>query len=128
MRTDQFFMKFVDTRCHKVAHSEREYDKIKDLPNVMMVKATTLYQIYKHNVYPNEGRLRMKQFFLAAGQYFYYDKYFCDHGTEFYYYVKFNEDNDVYKATKPLIAQKVKRNSPEFLKDLKSIMKAVGKI
>lgn len=128
MTTQEFFTAFLDHRCHKVAHSHREYDKVQGLDGIQLVKATTLFRIYKHNVYPTDGRLSMKQFFLVAGQYLYYDKYICEHGTEFYYYVRFNSDNPMYAATAPVVQKRIERNSPEYLKDLIKVQKAMGSI
>ena len=126
MKTNEFLNDFISPSCHKVVHSIDEYDVVKE--DAVQIKATTLYQIYKHNVYPSsDDRLTMKQFFHVCGQYLYYDKYVCDHGTEFYYYVKFNDENEMYKLTEPVIQKRITANAPDTLKDLKYIMKAVSK-
>jgi hypothetical protein len=128
MTTAEFLQDFINPISHKVQHNTTEFDRIKKLSNVVMIKATTFYQIYKHNVYPSSGdRLSMKDFFHACGQYFYYDKYVCTHGTEFYYYVAFNEKNQMYQATQPIINKRVWANRPATLKDLEFIVEAVTK-
>lgn len=128
MDTSQFLQEFMNPISHKVMHDITEFERIKRLSNIVQVKATTFYQIYKHNVYPTSGkRLGMKEFFHVCGQYFYYDKYVCDHGTEFYYYVAFNEDNQIYRATAPIINKRVWANRPDTLKDLKFVIEAVSK-
>lgn len=128
MDTSQFLQEFMNPISHKVMHNITEFERIKRLADIVQVKATTFYQIYKHNVYPTSGkRLGMKEFFHVCGQYFYYDKYVCDHGTEFYYYVAFNEDNQIYQATAPIINKRVWANRPETLKDLKFVIEAVSK-
>jgi len=128
METKDFLQDFISPMSHKVQHDITEFDRMKKLSEIIMIKATTFYQIYKHNVYPTEEkRLTMKEFFHVCGQYFYYDKYVCTHGTEFYYYVAFNKNNKMYQATAPIINKRVWANRPETLKDLKFIVEAVTK-
>lgn len=127
MTTVEFFNEFINIVSHKVEHSVDEYRVLKGKPGVMMVKATTLYQIYKHNVFGTDERLTMREFFRVCGQYLYYDKYICDHGTEFYYYVVFNEDNKMYISTKDIVEKRVWSNRPEALQDLIHVVEAVTK-
>jgi len=129
MNTTDFLNNFIHSSCHKVQHSVEEYDKIKQLEGVKMVKATALYNIYKHNVFTNvDRRLSMKQFFHICGQYLYYDKYVCHHGTEFYYYVVFNDNNEIYKIAEPILLKQINANAPETLTDLKRVIKAVTRV
>jgi hypothetical protein len=125
MKTETFFQNFISAECHKVEHNVTELDSFRD--DAVLVKATVLYQIYKHNVFENSGRLSVRDFYQIAGQYLYYDKYVCDHGTEFYYYVIFNEDNEMYKLTKSLLEKRIHAQRPELLKDLIKIYPAVVK-
>ena len=125
MKTDAFFQNFISPRCHKVEHNVTELDSFRD--KAVLVKATALYQIYKHNVFETSGRLSIRDFYQVAGQYLYYDKYVCEHGTEFYYYVIFNDKNEMYKLTKSLLEKRIHANRPETLKDLIKIYHAVTK-
>lgn len=125
MKTLDFFVKFINPDCHKIEHNVEELDSMRD--NAVLVKATTLYQIYKHNVFDTDGRLMIKDFFQIAGQYLYYDKYICRHGTEFYYYVIFNENNPTYLLTKELLSKRIYANRPGTLKDLVRVYPAVSK-
>lgn len=127
MTTTQFFNGFISPIAHKIVHSVEEYDKIRKYDNVQMVKATTLYQIYKHNVFGRDERLSMREFFRVSGQYLYYDKYVCVHGTEFYYYVVFDEDDKIYEATKEIVDKRIEANSPSTLDDLLHVVLAVTK-
>lgn len=127
MTSSEFFQEFISPTSYKVNHSYDEYLSVKNRPEVVLVKATTLYQIYKHNVFENEGRLTMQDFFRVCGQYFYYDKYICKHGTEFYYYVSFNKENIIYQATKKIIMTRIKANSPDTLRDTISVLEAMTK-
>ena len=126
MTTLEFFNNFISPACHKRAHNVDEYKVVKSRPNAVLVKATTLYQIYQHNVFGADGhRLTVKEFFRVAGQYLYYDKYICVHGTEFYYHVEFNPDNMFYTLTKDIVDDRVRLNGPSTLTDLDYVVEAV---
>lgn len=128
MNTLEFFNGFVSPSCHKIAHNLTEYASIKSNENLHLIKATTFYQIYRHNVFGADGyRLTMKEFFRICGQYLYYDKYICEHGTEFYYLVLFNKDNEMYRMTADLIKQRIELNSPATLTDISYVYEAVTK-
>lgn len=128
MTTLEFFKEFVSPVCHKVNHNLEEFTALKHNENVVLVKATTFYQIYKHNVFGVDGRrLTIQEFFHICGQYLYYDKYICTHGTEFYYYVIFNEGNETYQLTKDLLSKRIWSNRPELLSDLLHRVEAVSK-
>lgn len=122
MDTFKFLNEFVSPVCHKRVHSWEEMNAI---PDPLLVKATTFYQLYQHNVFEGDDRLSLRQFFRVCSQYFYYDKMVCEHGTEFYYYVVFNEDNEMYKLTKDIVRSRVKANAPDTLTDLSYIIEAV---
>lgn len=129
MTSLEFFNDYISTSCHKVKHDYYELSNIKKLDGLFLVKATTLYQIYKHNTFGADGkRLSMKEFFRVAGQYLYYDKYVCAHGTEYYYYVIFNPDNYMYQLTKEVVIPRIEVNGPESLSDLQHIVPAMTKI
>jgi hypothetical protein len=128
MTTHEFMQNFISPSSYKIEHDLAEYNQIKANPRVRMVKATTFYQIYKHNVFGGgEDRLSMKDFFRVASQYFYYDKYVCEHGTEFYYYIVFNEEDRMYILTKDIVEKRIQANRPELLKDLLYKVEAVTK-
>jgi len=129
MNTTDFLNNFIHPSCHKVQHDVTEYNQIKQLEGIKMIKATALYNIYKHNVFTNvDRRLTMKQFFHICGQYLYYDKYVCRHGTEFYYYVKFNDANELYQIAEPILLKQIDANAPDTLDDLKYVIEAVTRV
>ena len=119
MLSHDFFNTFIDPRSHKVLHNLEERRTIEALDGIQLVKAFTLYQIYRHNVFESEGRLSMQEFYRVCGQYFYYDKVNVPSGTIYYYHVLFNEDNDIYQATRDLIERRVIASSPNTLKHQK---------
>lgn len=122
MNTIEFFNTFISPRCHKVEHTFEELQTFKD--DAVLVKATTLYQIYQHNVFEVDGRLSMRDFYRIAAQYLYYDKYICTHGTEFYYYVVFNTENLTFQLTEELTLRRVEANAPDTLDDIEYVVHA----
>lgn len=126
MTTIEFFTEFMSSLSYKVLHNFEEYHTLKNNHVVVMVKATTFYQIYKHTVFDDE-RLTMKEFFRVCGQYFYYDKYVCTHGTEYYYYVAFNGANKMFESTEGIVMTRVKANSPATLRDVLHVVEAFSK-
>lgn len=126
MTNHEFFNGFISPVAHKVLHDAQEHLTLKAL-GPHLVKATTLYQIYKHNVFVTDGRLPLRDFYQVCGQYLYYDKYVCTHGTEFYYYVIFNEEDSIYQATSDLVLKRIEANAPHTLDDLEYIIGRDGK-
>jgi hypothetical protein len=126
MNTLEFLNQFVNIVCHKIHHNLDEFDSIATRKDVLLIKATTFYYIYKHNVFGDE-RLSMREFFRVCGQYLYYDKYVCTHGTEYFYYVVFNKDHPMYQLTADIITKRVEADGPELLTDLLRIVRAVTK-
>lgn len=128
MTTNEFMNLFIHPSSHKVEQSVEEFEKVNSDKDIKLVKATTLYSIYRHNVFNDaDGRVSMKEFFRICGQYLYYTKYVCDHGTEFYYHIVFNDDNDMYKVTKSVVDKRVHANRPETLKDIIKIIPPMAK-
>jgi len=124
MKTLEFFKGFVSPTCHKIEHNTAEYDTVRE--HSVLVKATTFYEIYKHNVFVTDGRLSLQDFYRVCGQYLYYDKYVCEHGTEFYYHIIWG-DHPMVDLTKDLIAQRVSANAPEHLQDLQYVVRATSR-
>ena len=71
----------IDPSCYKRYFNKSEYKRIKR--DAIRVNSTDLYDRY------GEG-MTYKEFYTMLKAHFYYDKYVCTHGTEFYYYIKFN--------------------------------------
>lgn len=120
-----FFNHFLSSSAHKTAPAVEEYKKVQDLHDVVQVKITTLYDLYKryanlHNVTP----VPIKAFYQLARIYMYYDKYVCDHGTEFYYYVVFNQDNHIYRAMAAAVSKRIAVEHPDTIGDLQYAIKA----
>lgn len=120
MTTTEFLNEFVSKQSHKSERTVSEYKRIQG--QGLMIKATTFYQIYKELV---REHLDLRDFYRVCGQYFYYDKYICEHGTEYYYHVIFNKDNKIYELVSPMIIRQVRANAPETLWDVVKVVTAV---
>jgi hypothetical protein len=118
----EFFDNFISHAVHKTSPSREEYGTVQ---NSILVKATTLYDFYKRYAHVcGETPVPIRTFYQVARTYLYYDKYVCDHGTEFYYYVVFSDTNHVYNMLKTSITKRVAVEHPSRLQDLQTIIKA----
>ena len=75
----------IDRTCLKRYFNKSEYKRIKK--TAIRVNATELYEEL------GEG-MSYKDFYTMLKEHLYYDKYVCDHGIEFYYYIKFKEPRE----------------------------------
>ena len=75
----------IDPACLKRYFTKSEYKRIKKI--AIRVNSTDLYEEFG-------GSMTYKDFYTMLKQYLYYDKIVCDHGIEFYYYVKFNDPRE----------------------------------
>lgn len=91
----------IDPTCLKRYYNKSEYKRIKK--TAIRVNSTDLYDEFG-------GGMSYKEFYNMLKQHLYYDKYVCDHGIEFYYYIKFN----------------VPREEHIHHKDVQKIIKAIG--
>lgn len=69
----------IDPSCRKRYFNKSEYKRIKK--DSLRVNATDLYAAYGNE-------MTYQEFYTMLKPMLYYDKYVCDHGVEFYYYVK----------------------------------------
>ena len=85
--------------------------------DVVLVHSNILYRfytIYNNDRYVIEDRPR---FFRKVGMYLYYERFVCEHGDEYYYYIKFNEDSYFYREHKDLIRLLITATNPSTLTD-----------
>lgn len=75
----------IDPSCYKRYFNKSEYKRIKR--SSIRVNATELYAMFGQGMTYPEFRTLLKE-------HFYYDKYVCEHGTEFYYYIAFKEPHE----------------------------------
>lgn len=81
----------LSTECLKVNYTIEEYQSV--ATNCHLINSTDLYKIY---VMLDPVPVSYKVFYSELKKYLYYDTYYCVHGTEFLYYIKF-KDNDLNK-------------------------------
>lgn len=74
----------VDPCCLKRKYTQAEYERITQ--TCKRINATDLYKVYRWY-----GDMPYVEFYKKIRGMFYFDKYECEHGTEFLYYVKFTE-------------------------------------
>ena len=84
----------IDPTCLKRYFNRSEYKRIKK--DSIRVNSTDLYAEF------GEG-MTYKEFYTMLKQHLYYDKYVCDHGTEFYYYIKFKEEREEHITHKDVL-------------------------
>lgn len=71
----------IDPACLKKYYTKSEYKRIQKI--AIRVNSTDLYAEFGQGV-------SYQEFYRTLKQHLYYDKHICEHGTEFYYYVKFS--------------------------------------
>lgn len=72
--------------CYKRQFTKEEYERIKGV--AVRARATDLYGIYRCLT---DTPMPYKEFYRELKELFYYDKYVCEHGTEFMYLVVFTK-------------------------------------
>ena len=105
----------IDPSCYKRYFTKSEYKRIKK--NAIRVNSTDLYDMYG-------GDMSYQEFYTMLKNHFYYDKYVCEHGIEFYYYIKFSsprEENIKYKEGLEKLSTLPNLN-PEAKKIIKSTL------
>jgi len=84
-------------------------------PDVVLVHSPVLYRFY---VLFSGDKVHIEDrpvFFRKVGAYLYYERFTCQHGDEFYYYVKFNKNSPFYQEHKALISILIEANEPKRL-------------
>lgn len=75
----------IDPACLKRYFNKSEYKRIKK--RSIRVNSTDLYKEFGHG-------MTYEEFYTLLKRNLYYDKYICEHGIEFYYYIIFNEPRE----------------------------------
>lgn len=113
----QFMDDLIDSKSIKVVLSLEAKDDFAKEDKVMFVHSPVLYRLYTLYV-GDEGKKETRPtFYRKVGMYLYYEYFHCSHGTEYYYYIKFNEESAFYKEHEQLIKRLVLANDPVRLKN-----------
>lgn len=123
MTMNQFLGDFIDPWCWKQTQDKEEYKERVAAPNCVCVRAPFLYDLYKAITGDND--MDRGEFYQTMKLYFYYDKYECTHGTEYYYYIMFNENNETYQIIQPLLTLFINSFAPVTLTDVRRKYEAV---
>ena len=115
------FQQFMTDLIHKDSFkrilSEDAMNNFAKEEGVLFVHSPILYRLYTlfaGDVPHVEDR---PMFYRKAGMYLYYERFTCNHGEEFYYYIKFNKDSKFYQEHKFLIETLIVANDPSTLTD-----------
>ena len=73
----------IDPVCRKRYFTKSEYKRIRK--ECIRVNSTDLYKEFGTG-------MSYQEFYSMLKHHFYYDKYVCGHGIEFYYYIKFKDE------------------------------------
>lgn len=116
----RFIDELVDKQSIKLVMSQEAKEIFANQPKVALVHSLVfyrLYVLYAKGVDVGADLVTRSTFFRLVGAYLYYDKFPCQHGEEYYYYIQFNEDAPFYQEHRSLIEQLILSNDPSTLHD-----------
>lgn len=110
----QFIDDLIDSSSIKVIMTAEAKDNFAEEEGVLFVHSPILFRLY--TLYA-EGAVKEDRpaFYRKAGAYLYYEHFYCTHGEEYYYFIKFNKDSLFYQEHEDLIKQLVIANDPTTL-------------
>jgi hypothetical protein len=113
----EFMNDLIGSRSFKKVLSEQAMADFAKEPGVLLVHSPVLYRLYALYTADKPSIEERPVFYRKAGMYLYYEKFTCNHGEEFYYYIKFNQSSEFFKEHKTLIESLVRASSPSTLTD-----------
>lgn len=113
----QFMADLIGTASFKKVLSEQAMADFAKEEGVILIHSPILYRLYALYVGEDVSIEDRPSFYRKAGAYLYYERFTCNHGDEFYYYVKFNQSSKFYQEHRDLINLLVESNGPETLAD-----------
>lgn len=117
---EQFMTDLIDETSFKILMTEEAMNTFASYPDVVFVQAPSLYRLYTlylSNTGKKTIKIKRALFYRKVGSYLYYEKLMCTHGDEYYYYIRFNKDSDLYKTHNVLIKALLKQRAPLTLTD-----------
>lgn len=125
-----FMSEVIDRESFKKVLSEQAMLDFSEQPGVLLVHSPVLYRLYTlyHETYaePFDTMEDRPLFYRKAGMYLYYERFTCNHGDEFYYYIKFNEKSEFYQEHRLLIETLIVANDPSTLLDYTGVKDVSG--
>lgn len=113
----EFMTDLIGTTSFKRVLTEQAMNDFAKEEGVLLVHSPVLYRLYALYTADKPPIEERPVFYRKAGMYLYYERFTCNHGEEFYYYVKFNKDSQFYKEHELLIKALIKASSPDTLED-----------
>lgn len=113
----EFMTDLIGVASFKRVLTEQAMNDFAKEEGVLLVHSPVLYRLYALYTADQPPIEDRPLFYRKAGMYLYYERFTCNHGEEFYYYVKFNKDSKFYKEHEMLIKTLVKASSPDTLED-----------
>lgn len=112
----QFMSDFVDKDTLKVVSSVEAKQQVINQSGVVFIHSPLLYKLYA--MYADGKPIESRPtFYRKVGAYVFYDYFNCDHGSEYYYYIKINENSNFYREHKEFIERSILAADPSTLKN-----------
>ena len=113
----QFMTDLVHKDSFKRILSEDAMNNFAKEEGVLFVHSPILYRLYALYAADQPPIEERPVFYRKAGMYLYYERFTCNHGEEFYYYIRFNEESKFYQEHKFLIESLIVASDPSTLTD-----------
>jgi hypothetical protein len=113
----QFMTDLISTDSFKKVLSEQAMADFAKRPGVFLVHSPILYRLYTLYTEGTEDIEERPVFYRKAGAYLYYERFTCNHGEEFYYYVRFNTESLFYQEHRHLIEILILGSDPSTITD-----------
>lgn len=111
----EFLREIIHPDSFKTKLTVQAKDELAAQDRVYFIHSPVFYSMYA--LYAGSKAIDRIEFYKYMGFYLYYEKFFCTHGNEFYYYVKFNERSEFYKMNQQMIDMLVLGADPTTLTD-----------
>jgi len=113
----EFMTDLIHNDSVKRVISEDAMIKFAKEEDVLFVQSPILYRLYVLYAVDHPSIEDRPLFYRKVGMYLYYERFTCNHGEEFYYYIKFNKSSKFYQEHKFLIETLILANDPSTLTD-----------
>ncbi len=113
----EFMTDLIGTTSFKRVLTEQAMNEFAKEKGVFLVHSPVLYRLYALYTADKSPIDERPVFYRKAGMYLYYERFTCNHGEEFYYYIRFNQNSKFYQEHKFLIETLIVASDPSTLTD-----------
>jgi hypothetical protein len=113
----EFMTNVISTDSFKKVLSEEAMYDFAKASEVYLVHSPVLYRLYALYTAAKPPIEERPVFYRKVGMYLYYERFTCNHGEEFYYYIRFNQHSEFYQEHKALINSLILASDPSTLTD-----------